>query len=59
VEQAFETMERQQVRRVPIVAANGRLIGIIAQADLATRLRVPGKIAEVVTEISRPSVVAR
>jgi CBS domain-containing protein len=58
VEQVFETMERQQIRRVPIVAANGRLIGIIAQADLATRLRIPGKMAEIITEISRPSIVA-
>jgi CBS domain-containing protein len=58
IDRAFETMERQQVRRIPVVDQNRRIVGIIAQADLATRLRAPEKTAEVVTEISRPSVLA-
>jgi CBS domain-containing protein len=58
IDRVFETMERQQVRRIPVVDENRRIVGIIAQADLATRLRAPEKTAEVVTEISRPSVVA-
>jgi len=56
---AFEAMERQQVRRVPIVDRDNRLVGIIAHGDLATRLRAPEKTAEAVTEISRPSFVTR
>ncbi len=58
IDRVFELMERQQVRRIPIVDPRQGLVGIIAQADLATRLRAPGKTAEVVTEISRPSAVA-
>jgi CBS-domain-containing membrane protein len=58
IDRVFELMERQQVRRVPIVDPRQGLVGIIAQADLATRLRAPAKTAEVVTEISRPSAVA-
>lgn len=58
VDRVFEIMEHQQVRRVPIVDPRDGLVGIIAQADLATRLRAPAKTAEVVTEISRPSFAA-
>ena len=50
-------MERRQVRRVPIVDNNGRLVGIIAQADIAVRLRKPTETAELVQEISRPAAV--
>ncbi len=57
VQAAIETMERQQVRRIPVVDDNGRVLGIISQADIATRLRAPDKTAEVVTEVSRPSTM--
>jgi CBS domain-containing protein len=51
-----ETMEQKQVRRVPVVDDKGQLVGIVAQADLATRSGQPEKTAEVVEEISRPSM---
>jgi hypothetical protein len=35
-----------------------RLIGIISQADVATRLNQREKVAEVVEEISRPSTAS-
>jgi len=35
VEIVREVMVSQQVRRVPVVDANGALVGIVAQADLA------------------------
>lgn len=47
-------MEAEQVRRVPVVDANGRLAGIVSIADLA----LAGKqeaTAEVVREVSEPS----
>jgi CBS domain-containing protein len=50
---AIELMEQHQVRRIPIVDDNDRLVGIIAQADVATRVDGPGKTAEVVEEISK------
>jgi len=58
LEVALDAMEKNQVRRIPVVNENGQLIGIIAQADIAVRGRKPQKTAEVVEEISRPSAKA-
>ena len=38
LEYALRLMKERQVRRMPIVDGGGRLTGIIAQADVATRL---------------------
>jgi CBS domain-containing protein len=46
-------MEERQVRRMPVVASDGRLSGIIAQADIATRLhrdRTTGELVEAISE---------
>jgi CBS domain-containing protein len=51
-------MERRQVRRIPIVDRENRTVGIIAQADIATRLKDPQKVTEVVEVISRPKATA-
>ena len=45
------TMERHQIRRVPVVARDGSCSGIIAQADVA-RTAPAGEIAELVREVS-------
>ena len=58
VQSALSLMARHQVRRLPIVDGGSRLVGIISQADVATRLNETEKIAEVVEEISRPSTTA-
>lgn len=50
---AVEAMEKHQVRRIPVVDDNNRIIGIIAQADIATRAHEPETTAEVVEEISK------
>ncbi len=49
---AIELMQQHQVRRIPIVD-DGRLVGIISQADVATRIEEPMKTAEIVEEISK------
>jgi CBS domain-containing protein len=49
----LELMEQHQVRRIPIVDDSDRLVGIISQADIATRMEAPKKTAEVLEEISR------
>jgi CBS domain-containing protein len=54
IDRAIEVMETRQVRRIPVIEAGGRLVGIIAQADIATRLDEPNATAEVVEAISRP-----
>ena len=54
LENALDAMQRYQVRRIPIVDASGQLIGIIAQADIATCGEEPEKTAATVGEISKP-----
>ncbi|HEX6930409.1 MAG TPA: CBS domain-containing protein [Gammaproteobacteria bacterium] len=52
VEECVELMEENQIRRIPIVDAQGRCCGIVAQADIA--LRGDSKdTAEVVRDVSR------
>jgi CBS domain-containing protein len=57
VQLALDAMERHQVRRIPVVDGNGRLIGIIAQADVATRINEPEKVGEMLEEISKPGTM--
>ena len=54
VEVAMKAMAQYQLRRIPVVDDNMKLVGIISQADLATRVDAPEKTAEVVKEISEP-----
>ena len=53
LEEALRLMARHQVRRLPVVE-NGRLVGIIAQADIALRENEK-KTGELVEAISAPS----
>jgi CBS domain-containing protein len=46
-------MADRQIRRVPVVNENGRVLGIIAQSDVATRLDKPEATGEMVEETSR------
>ena len=50
---ALDAMAKHQLRRIPVVDDQGRIAGIIAQADVATRSEEPGATAKVVEEISR------
>ncbi len=52
VENAMKAMAQYQLRRIPVVDNDDRLVGIISQADVATRVGEPEKTAEVVREIS-------
>jgi CBS domain-containing protein len=47
-------MTGQQVRRVPVVDAQDRVVGIVAQADLARELSGSKDVGRVVEKISRP-----
>jgi CBS domain-containing protein len=53
VDVAMQAMAQYQLRRIPVCEDNMRLVGIIAQADVATRAGEPEKTAEVVREISQ------
>jgi len=52
IEEVVATMERHQIRRVPVVDDAGCCAGIIAQADLALEAP-PHKAGELVREVSR------
>ena len=52
VDIAMKAMAQYQLRRIPVVEENMRLVGIISQADLATRVNEPEKTGEMVKEIS-------
>ena len=54
---ATDAMSLHKVRRIPTIDANGQLVGIISQADVATRLHNTNKTADVVTEISQPNSI--
>ena len=53
LDEALQLMARHQVRRLPVVE-NGRLVGIVAQADIALREK-ERKTGELVEAISAPS----
>lgn len=55
VNETLSIMADQQIRRVPVVDAEDHIVGMIAQADIATRLNDPAEAGKVVDEISRPS----
>jgi CBS domain-containing protein len=54
LDQAMERMKDRQIRRVPVVDEQHRLIGIIAQADVATQGHDNEKTGEMVRDISEP-----
>jgi CBS domain-containing protein len=54
VQQAFDAMSANQVRRIVIVDEVNRVLGIISQADIATRISQPDATAEVLKDISQP-----
>jgi CBS domain-containing protein len=54
LERALKMMADLQVRRMPVLDASGRLSGIIAQADVATRVHRDARTGELVEAISEP-----
>jgi CBS domain-containing protein len=56
VHHAVDLMEKHKIRRIPIVDHHGVVVGIIAQADIATRLHDPRETARVVETVSRQSL---
>jgi CBS domain-containing protein len=51
LDEALRLMAQHQVRRLPVVEEDGKLVGIVAQADVA-RHASPERTGEVVEEIS-------
>jgi CBS domain-containing protein len=60
VDKCEKAMQQHQVRRVPIVDGEDRVIGIVSQADLALKDK-PEKVSQTVKAISddrRPTIAA-
>ena len=53
LQKALDAMAEHQLRRSPVVDDDYKVVGIMAQADVATRVDQPEKTAEVVKEISQ------
>lgn len=53
LEKCESAMQEHQVRRIPIVDGQNKVIGIVSQADLA-RKDQPERVGKTVAEISKP-----
>ena len=53
LQKALDAMAEHQLRRIPVVDKDKKILGIIAQADVATRVDQPEKTGEMVKEISQ------
>jgi CBS domain-containing protein len=53
LQDCIATMEREQVRRIVVTDAFGRCVGIVAQADIATKTMM-STTADLVREVSKP-----
>lgn len=50
--EAIRLMGDKQVRRIPVIEADGKLVGIISMADIALEMEDEKEIAETLEEIS-------
>jgi CBS domain-containing protein len=55
IQECYEKMEQHQIRRIPVLDHQGRISGIIAQADIALQSGIR-ETAEIVKDISRPKL---
>ena len=55
VEEAVSLMEARQIRRVPILNQDKRLVGIVSLADIAIHVRDRDLSGETLEEISEPA----
>jgi len=56
LQKAMDLMSENQLRRIPIIDKTGMILGIISQADVATRIDKPKRTAAMVKEISQPKI---
>jgi CBS domain-containing protein len=52
INDVLETMKGANVRRVPVVDRDNRIVGIVSMADLAMESSEKGKVGDVVKDIS-------
>jgi CBS domain-containing protein len=57
VQEVMDVMAEYQLRRMPVVDHEDRVVGIIAQADVARHTDPPEKTGEVIRGISQPNMI--
>jgi CBS domain-containing protein len=55
VEKAAEMMQECQIRRLPVLDHDERLVGIVSLADLVMQTGDPARIGEIVQEVFVPA----
>ena len=55
VEEAAQIMSDHQIRRLPVVDSNGKLVGIVSIGDFAVEASDLGPVAEAMSGISAPA----
>jgi CBS domain-containing protein len=55
VEEAAQIMSDHQIRRLPVVDSDGKLVGIVSIGDFAVEASDLGPVAEAMSEISAPA----
>ena len=50
---AINAMEEHQIRRIPVVDEDGRIVGIISEGDVAMRVYAPEMSGEMVAKVSQ------
>ena len=55
LQKAVDAMAEHQLRRMPVVDSEYKIVGIISQADVATRANQPEETAKMVKDISQPT----
>jgi CBS domain-containing protein len=55
VEKAAHVIEKQQIRRLPVLDRNSRLIGIVSVGDFAVRTRDEHLVEEVMEHVCEPA----
>lgn len=55
IQKAVDAMSQHQLRRMPVIDGDHKIVGTISQADVATRVDQSEEVAEMVKEISQPT----
>ena len=56
LQKVMDTMSRHQLRRIPVINKNKKILGMISQADVAIHYNHPKRTAAMVKEISQENV---
>ena len=58
VEEAAELMEQRQIRRLPVMNRDKRLVGIVSLGDMAVRTHRERLVGEILERVSEPAALA-